>query len=76
MCSNFTSYPRLFHDEKIVVKGFTNITNMVRTKQFVYVENKLTLQNFISTEFSRDAVCNYYLTLPAVTTNFAMIFPV
>ena len=50
---------------------------MLRTQQFAYVENKLTHKNFISNEFSRaGCVCNYYLTLPALTINFAMIFPV
>ena len=66
----------MFYDQKIVVKGRTNITDMLRAKRFISVENKLTLQHFISNEFSRDAVCNYYLTLPAATVNYAMIFPV
>ena len=72
----YLSYPRMFYDQKIVVKGLTNITDMLRSKRFVHVENKLTLQQFISNEFGRDAVCNYYLTLPAATVNYAMIFPV
>ena len=72
----YHSCPRMFYDVKIVVEGRTNITNMLRAKRFIYVENKLTLQHFISNEFSRNAVCNYYLTLPAATVNYAMIFPV
>ena len=66
----------MFYDKKIVVKGRTNITDMLRAKRFVYAENKLSLQHLISNEFSRDAVCNYYLALPAATVNYAMIFPV
>ena len=66
----------MFHDGKILVKGYTNISKMVQTKQFAWISNKLALKNFISDEFSGDAMCNFYLTSPIATSNFAMIFPV
>ena len=49
---------------------------MVRTKKFAWVDNELNIQDFISNEFGRNAVCNFYLTQNIVTVNFAMIFPV
>ena len=54
----------------------TNVTKMVRTKKFAWVDNELNIQDFISNEFGRNAVCNFYLTPNIVTINFAMIFPV
>ena len=68
-------YFRLFHDGKILV-GYTNITSKVKTKQFAWIESKLSIQNFVSDEFGHDAVCNFYVTSPIVTTNFAMTFQV
>ena len=68
-------YFRLFHDGKILV-GYTNITSKVKTKQFAWIESKLPIQNFVSDEFGRDAVCNFYATSPIATTNFAMTFQV
>ena len=73
--STSTIYHRLFHDGKVLVHH-TNITKMVRTKKFAWVEPKLTTLDFISNEFGCNAVCNFYLTPPIVTENFAMIFPV
>ena len=73
----FPLIPRLFYDGKILVQGQTNITNMAKTREFAWVDSKLTFQYFISDEFDRDAVCNFYtLTTPVATSNFAMIFPV
>ena len=72
----FHLIPRTFYDGKIVVKGLTNITNMVKTGEFAWFDNKLSLQNFISDEFGRSGMCNFYLTASIITTNFAMIFPV
>ena len=75
MVDHLELYFRLFHDGKILVQGYANIKKKVITKQFAWIETKLTLQKFISDEFSHDAVCNYYL-LPIATINHAMIFPV
>ena len=72
----FPLIPRLFYDGKILVQGQTNITNMAKTREFAWVDDELSLQYFISDEFGRDAVCNFYLTASIITTNFAMIFPV
>ena len=72
----FHLIPRTFYDEKIVVKGLTNITNMVKTGEFAWFDNKLSLQSFISDEFGRNGMCNFYLTPSIMITNFAMIFPV
>ena len=67
---------RLFHDGRILVQGYTNITSKVKTKQFAWIDSKLPIQNFVSEEFGRDPVCNFYVTSPIVTSNFAMTFPV
>ena len=68
-------YFRLFHDGKILV-GYTNITSKVKTKQFAWIESMLSIQNFVSDEFGLEAVCNFYVTSPIATNNFAMTFQV
>ena len=66
----------MFYDRKTVVKGLTNITNMVKTGEYAWFANKLSTQFFISDEFGRNGVCNFYMTAPVITINYAMIFPV
>ena len=68
-------YFRLFHDGKILVE-YTNIASKLKTKQYAWIESKLSIQNFVSDEFGLDAVCNFYITSPIATNNFAMTFQV
>ena len=66
----------LFHSGKLLVEGHSKIAEMLKTRQYAYVESKLTHQKFISDEFSIDGVCNFYLCKHSITSNFALAFPV
>ena len=66
----------MFHDGKTLVKGYAKVIEMVKSRQYAYVESKLAHQKFISDEFSIDAVCNFYLNERIITSQFGLAFPV
>ena len=66
----------MFHDGKVLVKGHAKVIEMVKSREYAYVENKLTLQNFVAEDFSTSAVCNYYLCQHSIAVNFGLAFPV